>query len=85
MDLIAIFTGDSSHYHIFQVVDSEHCVGSLYIKKKGVELPEGLEVNLITPSRDKELWKHGMTQLLSKARAGSKAEQKLIRTWKKYE
>ena len=85
MDLIAVFTGDSTNYHIFQVIDSEECVGSLYIKKKGLELPEGLDINLITPTRDKELWKRGMDQLLEKARSGSKAENKLIKSLKTYE
>ena len=85
MDLIAVFTGDSANYHIFQVIDSEHVVGSLYIKKKGVDLPKGLDVSLVTPVRDKELWKHGMNQLLDKSRSGSKAENKLIKTLKNYE
>lgn len=86
INLNAVFTGDSANYHIFQIVDSGDFVGSLYIKKKSDNgIPEGVEITFVTPSRDKHLWKHGMEELLDRAREGSKAEQKLIRTLKTYE
>jgi hypothetical protein len=85
MDLRAVFTGDSSNYHIFQVVDSEDCVGSIYIKKKSTNgVPEALEINLVTPIRDKFLWTKGLEELIEKAREGSKAKHKLVKTLKSY-
>lgn len=86
IELNAVFTGDSANYHIFQVVGDGDFVGSMYIRKKSDNgIPEGVEITFITPSRDKFLWKKGMGELLDKSRGGSKAEQKLIRTMKKYE
>jgi len=86
INLTAVYTGDSSNYHIFQVVDGGDFVGSLYVKKTSDNgIPEGVEVTFITPSRDKFLWKKGMEELLDRARSGSKAEQKLIKTLKSYE
>jgi hypothetical protein len=86
IQLTAVYTGDSSNYHIFQIVNGGDFVGSLYVKKKSDNgIPEGLEVTFVTPSRDKFLWTKGMGELLDRARSGSKAEQKLIRTMKKYE
>jgi hypothetical protein len=85
IQLSAVFTGDSANYHIFQVVGSDDFVGSLYIKKKSENgIPEGVEITFVTPSRDKFLWTKGMGELLDKARSGSKAEQKLVNTMKKY-
>lgn len=41
-ETIAVFTGDSENFHIFQVVDDE-LVGSIYIKKdKNLGIPEEL-------------------------------------------
>jgi len=85
--LIAVFTGDSANYHIFQIVsDGEEFVGSLYIKKKSENgIPEVAGITFVTPSRDKKVWKEGMKELLERAREGSKAESKLIKTMKSYE
>jgi hypothetical protein len=85
MKLNAVFTGDSPNYHIFQVVGNGACVGSIYIKKKDVEIPKALGLSLITPSSDKKAWKQGMNDLLDITREGSKAESKLIKTLKSYE
>lgn len=86
IQLSAVYTGDSPNYHIFQVVDSGDFVGSMYIKKKSDNgIPEGLGVTFVTPSRDKVAWRKGMNELLDRAREGSKAEQKLIRTMKQHE
>jgi len=86
IDLTAVYTGDSPNYHIFQVVDSGDFVGSLYIKKSSDNgIPETIEVNFVTPSRDKVVWKKGMDDLLDKAREGSKAEKKLIRTMRQHD
>ena len=86
IELNAVFTRDSANYHIFQIVNGEDFVGSLYVKKKSANgIPEGAEVTFITPSRDKHLWSSGVKGLIDKARDGSKAEQKLIRTLKSYE
>jgi len=85
IEVEAVFTGDSANYHIFQLVSEGEFVGSIYVEKKSDNgIPEVMEVNLVTPSRDKVVWKKGMNQLLDKAREGSKAEQKLIRTLKSY-
>jgi hypothetical protein len=84
-ELMAVFTGDSTNYHIFQIVDNDDFVGSLYIKKKSTNgVPEGADISFITPSRDKHLWKKGLKSLIEKARDGSKAKQKLERTMKNY-
>lgn len=83
---VAVYTGDSANYHIFQIVNGEDMVGSLYVRKKSDNgIPQRVEVELITPSRDKEAWKDGMNSLLDKAREGSKAEAKLIKTLKSYD
>lgn len=84
-ELNAVFTGDSTNFHIFQIFDSEDFVGSLYVKKKSANgVPEAAEVNFITPARDKHLWKVGLNSLIEKARSGSKAEQKLKRALSTY-
>ena len=76
-ETVAVFTGDSENYHIFQVVDDE-MVGSLYIKKdKNLGIPEEIEISLITHGRDAELWKIKVENLLERSRSGSKAEMKL--------
>lgn len=78
-ETIAVFTGDSENYHIFQVVDDE-IVGSIYIKKdKDFGIPEEVEVSLITHGRDAFLWKLKVTELLNRARDGSKAKVKLAK------
>jgi hypothetical protein len=85
INLTAVFTGDSKNFHIFQIVD-ENFVGSMYIKKKSDNgIPETVGIALITPSRDKGVWKECMQLLLDRTREGSKAKQKLIRTLKSYE
>lgn len=82
----AVYTGDSANYHIFQIVNGEEMVGSLYVRKKSENgIPQKVEVDLITPSRDKDAWRDGMNTLLDKAREGSKAEAKLIKTLKSYD
>jgi hypothetical protein len=79
MDLIAVYTGDSTNFHIFQIVDEE-AVGTIYLKKKSSNgIPQGLDVNLITPNSDKELWEIKVKDLLKKSREGSKARTKLER------
>lgn len=81
MDLTAVFTGDSANFHIFQVIDSSKVVGSIYIKKKSDDgIPEALEINLITPQRDQFLWIKGLKSLIAKAREGSRAKNKLMKT-----
>jgi hypothetical protein len=86
IQLVAVYTGDSPNYHVFQIVDGEDFVGSIYVRKTSDNgIPEGVELSFVTPSRDKFLWTKGMNELLNRAREGSKAEQKLIRTLKKYE
>jgi hypothetical protein len=85
MELNVVFTGDSANYHIFQVVESGDCVGSIYIRKDSDNgVPETAELNFITPSRDKRTWVAGMSELIEKARDGSKAKNKLIKTLKSY-
>jgi len=76
MELIAVYTGDSENFHIFQIVD-DNVVGSLYIARKEENIPEALEVNLITPTRDDHLWRTKVKVLVDKAREGSKALKKL--------
>jgi hypothetical protein len=83
--LVAVFTGDSANYHIFQIV-AESMVGSLYVRKKDENgIPDVVEVNLITPKRDKAVWEAGVNSLLEKVREGSKAESKLVKILKEYE
>jgi hypothetical protein len=77
MDLIAVYTGDSTNFHIFQIVDAE-AVGTIYLKKKSSHgIPQGLDVSLITPNSDKELWEIKVKELLKNSREGSKARSKL--------
>ena len=84
METIAVYTGDSANFHIFQIVD-ENLVGSIYVKKEETsDIPEGVEVNLITHGRDEELWKIKVKELLGKARPGSKAELKLKKVLVQY-
>jgi len=76
----AVYAGDSRKFHIFQIEDDTgESVGSVYVSKE-VELPNEIEVSLITPQRDKFLWETLLCKLISKARKGSKAEAKLQRT-----
>ena len=84
MELLAVYVGDSANFHIFQFVADE-AVGTLYFKKSDSDIPEGVDVNVITPQRDKDLWRHSVNALLEKSREGSKGEAKLIRVLKKYE
>jgi hypothetical protein len=82
---IAVYTGDSANYHIFQIASEEgDVVGSIYLSKKE-DIPEGLDITLITPNRDKFLWRKNVEDLKDRARDGSKAEAKLKRILKKHE
>jgi len=84
MELIAVYTGDSTNFNIFQIVDEDgNVVGSLYFNKKN-DLPEGVDVNLITPKRDHHLWTSGINFLLGKSRDGSKNQKKLKQVMKSY-
>jgi hypothetical protein len=75
--LKAVYTGDSSKYHIFQIVEDEKLVvGSLYIRKTE-NLPETVEVDLLTPNNDNFLWSLNVKTLRERARNGSKAKRKL--------
>lgn len=83
-ETIAVFTGDSANYHIFQIVDEE-LVGSIYVKKdKNLGIPEEVEVSLVTHGRDRKLWKLKVEELLSRTRQGSKAEVKLRKVLKSF-
>lgn len=82
---VAVYTGDTANFHNFQIVNGEEMVGNLYVSKKSDNgIPQRVEVELITPSRDHEAWMNGMHSLLEKARSGSKAESKLIKSLQSY-
>ena len=53
-------------------------------KEKDSNIPEVVEVSLITHGRDAELWKLKVKELLNKARPGSKAELKLKKVLAQY-
>jgi hypothetical protein len=83
IEVDCVYTGDSTNYHIFQVVGGGEYVGSIYIKKKSENnIPKTVEVNFVTPTSDKTVWLKGIKSLIDGARDGSKAEQKLKKVMK---
>lgn len=84
MEVVAVYTGDSRNFHIFTIADEEsEIVGSIYVNKK-IEIPEGLDVNIITPQRDHHLWESKVKFLLEKSREGSKNRKRLMQVLKEY-
>lgn len=85
LELNAMFTGDSTNYHVFQIATEDKVLGSVYIDKKTDAIPESVKLSLVTPGRNKKEWRKGMNILLDKTREGSRAETKLIKIMKSNE
>jgi hypothetical protein len=84
MEITIVYTGDSRNFHIFAVANEEsEVVGTLYFSKN-LDLPEGLDVNIITPQRDHFLWERKIKFLLEKSREGSKNRKRLTQVLKEY-
>ena len=84
METVAVYTGDSRNFHIFNIVDEEsNIVGSIYVNRK-IDIPEGLDINMITPNRDHFLWETKVRFLLEKSQPGSKNEKRLKKVLSEY-
>ena len=81
-EIIAVYTGDSANFHIYQVVN-ENMVGSIYVNKKVDPLPKIARTKLVNPT-DGGVWKDHLNKLLEKTRDGSKAKSKLQKILKEH-
>lgn len=70
----AVYVGDSTNYHIYQVANGKKVVGSLYFDKES-EVPKEVTLNLLTPA-NKE-WRGIVEKLRGNAREGSKNYDRL--------
>ena len=80
-DAIAVYTGDSANFHIYQVVN-DNMVGSIYVNKAVNPVPQGVVLNFLHPSHKD--WRKNVEALLDKTRDGSKARVKLNKILKEH-
>lgn len=73
-EVTAVYTGDSANYHIYQAVDTDGVVGTLYFTKESTP-PKNIVMELLVPS-DKN-WRKLVEKLQANAREGSKAHDRL--------
>ena len=53
MELTAIYTRDSRHYHVFQLEEGQGVTGSLYFPRDSGEVPNQVVITLKTPGEVK--------------------------------
>jgi len=72
----AVYVGDSTNYHIYQIADGngKKVVGTLYFSKDD-EAPSKVVVSLLTPAHGK--WRGIVEKLKGKAKEGSKNYNRL--------
>ena len=70
----AVYVGDSTNYHIYQVANGKKVVGSLYFDKEN-EVPKEITVRLLTPVNGE--WRGAVEKLRGNAKGGSKNHDRL--------